>query len=75
MPIYDYRCTACGTRFEQLVWGEQQVTCPACSGPELERLMSLPARPASAGKQQDYSRLGPPTGGGCCGGACQSHSH
>jgi putative FmdB family regulatory protein len=75
MPIYDYRCTACGTRFEQLVRGEQQVTCPSCAGPELERLISLPARPATAGSQADYSRLGPPAGGGCCGGGCQSHSH
>jgi putative FmdB family regulatory protein len=74
MPIYDYRCTACDARFEQLVRGNQQVTCPQCSGRELERLISLPARPASGGKQADYSRLGPPPGG-CCGGGCQSHSH
>jgi putative FmdB family regulatory protein len=75
MPIYDYRCTACGTQFEQLVRGEQQAACPSCSGLELERLLSLPARPATGGKQPDYSRLGPPPGGGCCGGGCQSHSH
>ena len=75
MPIYDYRCIGCGTEFEQLVRGDQAVTCPRCSGASLERLVSLPARPASASKQPDYSRLGPPPGGGCCGGGCQSHSH
>jgi putative FmdB family regulatory protein len=75
MPIYDYRCTGCGAEFEQLVRGEQQVTCPQCSNSSLERLMSLPARPASGGRLPDYSRLGPPPGGGCCGGGCQSHSH
>jgi putative FmdB family regulatory protein len=76
MPIYDYRCGGCGARFELLVRGEQQVTCPQCSGDNLERLMSLTARPATGGKPADYSRLGPPAGGGgCCGGGCGSHSH
>jgi putative FmdB family regulatory protein len=75
MPIYDYRCTGCGAEFEQLVRGDQEVTCPRCSNTSLERLVSLPARPVSGGKQPDYSRLGPPPGGGCCGGGCQSHSH
>ncbi|HZI75147.1 MAG TPA: FmdB family zinc ribbon protein, partial [Gemmatimonadales bacterium] len=75
MPIYDYRCATCSHRFEQLVRGSQAVTCPQCSGRNLERLISLPARPSSGGRQPDYSRLGPPSGGGCCGGSCQSHSH
>jgi putative FmdB family regulatory protein len=75
MPIYDYRCLKCDTRFEQLVRGQDAVACPHCTGSELERLMSLPARPASTGADPDYSRLGPPRGGGCCGGACQSHPH
>jgi putative FmdB family regulatory protein len=75
MPIYDYRCAGCGVQFELLVRREQQVTCPHCSGAELERLISLPARPPAGGRQPDYNRLGPPPTGGCCGGGCQSHSH
>lgn len=75
MPIYNYRCTACGTEFERLVRSETRVSCPECNGRRLERLMSLTARPAGAGKPADYSRLGPPPGGGCCGGACHSHQH
>jgi putative FmdB family regulatory protein len=77
MPIYSYRCTACEAEFEQLVRAETKVACPDCKGRKLERLMSLPARPASAGKfaAPDLSRLGPPAGGGCCGGACHTHPH
>ena len=75
MPIYTYRCDACGTEFEQLVRGDSRVACPGCKGRKLERLMSLTARPPSAGKPADYSRLGPPPGGGCCGGGCHSHTH
>ena len=75
MPIYNYRCTACGTEFERLVRSETRVSCPECNGRRLERLMSLTARAAGAGKPADFSRLGPPPGGGCCGGACHSHQH
>jgi putative FmdB family regulatory protein len=75
MPIFDYKCGGCGAQFEQLVRGDQQVSCPQCAGQDLQRLMSLTARPATGGKPADYSRLGPPPGGGCCGGGCGSHSH
>jgi putative FmdB family regulatory protein len=74
MPIYDYHCRGCNAEFEQLVRGEQAVSCPHCAGHDLDRLMSLPARPPTSSGPADYSRLGPPSGG-CCGGACQSHSH
>jgi putative FmdB family regulatory protein len=79
MPIYTYRCTACSAEFDRLVRSETTVTCPECKGRKLERLMSLTARPASSGKQADatlgksLSRLGPPPGGGCCGGSCHTH--
>ena len=77
MPIYTYRCAACGAEFEQLVRSETRVACPGCQGRKLDRLMSLTARPASAGRaaSPDVSRLGPPAGGGCCGGGCHTHSH
>jgi putative FmdB family regulatory protein len=76
MPIYNYRCTNCGTEFERLVRSDTQVACPDCQGERLERLMSLTARPAGRGQAPaDYSRLGPPPGSGCCGGACHSHKH
>ncbi|HEY8258198.1 MAG TPA: zinc ribbon domain-containing protein [Gemmatimonadales bacterium] len=75
MPIYTYRCPACDTQFERLVRGQTVVACPSCDSRKLERLMSLTAPPASAGKPADLSRLGPPPGGGCCGGSCHNHTH
>jgi len=75
MPIYTYRCAACDTEFERLVRSDSKVSCPGCESQKLERLMSLPARPSGSGKPADFSRLGPPAGGGCCGGSCHSHSH
>jgi putative FmdB family regulatory protein len=41
MPSYDYRCTACGERFEitRSISDRSAVTCPACSA-EASRVFS-----------------------------------
>lgn len=42
MPIYEYQCTKCGCRVEEMqkITDESLQTCPSCKGP-LRRLMSL----------------------------------
>ncbi len=60
MPLYEYRCQCCGERFERLVRaavrdgvdgqqrGEQEIACPRCQAPQVERLFSAFARGAAA---------------------------
>ncbi len=47
MPIYEYRCEACGERFDKLFTSLRQVppeiTCPTCHSPNVHRLLSMPA--------------------------------
>lgn len=43
MPIYEYRCRACGRQFEALVLKSTTPACSACSSEDLERLLSVPA--------------------------------
>jgi len=44
MPIFDYHCADCGHEFEKLVLrSTASVSCPACGGTELEKLISMPA--------------------------------
>jgi putative FmdB family regulatory protein len=46
MPLYDFRCAACGTVFEHrlpLAALGQPVPCPTCGVPTAERLVSRPA--------------------------------
>ena len=44
MPTYDYRCTACGARFEawQKFTDEPIRVCPTCAGPA-QRVIHAPA--------------------------------
>lgn len=42
MPIYEYVCRACGSRFEALVriGKEGDVRCEACQSPDVRKLLS-----------------------------------
>ena len=42
MPIFEYRCEACGHEFETLVLGKTAPECPSCQSQDLKRLLSLP---------------------------------
>jgi putative FmdB family regulatory protein len=43
MPIYEYRCTSCDTRFEELVSASAKAgpPCPSCGAENPERLFSM----------------------------------
>lgn len=66
MPIYEFRCRACGRAFERLVHGPQAVTCPDCASADVTRLLSLFGVRSGAGPVASVA------GGGCgCGrGGC-----
>jgi len=40
MPLFDFRCRACGEEFEALVRPPVEPACPACAATDLERLLS-----------------------------------
>lgn len=64
MPVFEFRCRACGQRFEDLLsWREVEegkVRCPRCGSERVERLLSSFA---VAGRQQS-------SGGAVCGPFC-----
>ena len=68
MPIYEFRCEACGQVFEHLAMssGDQlSAQCPHCQGQELSRVMS-----ACAAQVSDS----PSAGGGMTGASVQNRS-
>ncbi|HEY3614319.1 MAG TPA: zinc ribbon domain-containing protein [Gaiellales bacterium] len=73
MPIYEYACRSCEHRFEELVssYGTL-VACPQCTSGEVEKLLStFTARTAGPAPALSAPAMRPPSGGGCCGGACR----
>jgi len=42
MPIYEYKCTNCGYKFDELqkITDEPLCVCPKCQQPHLEKLVS-----------------------------------
>jgi putative FmdB family regulatory protein len=70
MPLYDFTCVNCGTKFESLVRREADVAsvgCPECHGPRVRRELSLPAPPVSGPEPVAADcGVGPPCGAPWC---------
>ena len=45
VPIYDFECTKCGARFEELVRAGQAAPCPQCKSSEVQRRYSQIGEP------------------------------
>lgn len=63
MPVYEFECEACGSRFEELAPSDtRSLTCPECGSESTRRLMSpvSPAgrQPRGAAVRSDESRRG-----------------
>ncbi|MBM3120098.1 MAG: zinc ribbon domain-containing protein [Chloroflexi bacterium] len=46
MPVYEYKCQACGRVFELLVHsfhGSENPKCPGCDSHKLDRMLSAPS--------------------------------
>jgi putative FmdB family regulatory protein len=69
VPIYEYACGDCGSRFERYVraWGEA-ATCPKCQSQAVEKQLSTFAMARGRGDGGDHGAGR--AGGACCGGSC-----
>jgi putative FmdB family regulatory protein len=66
MPIYEYSCDDCGSKFEKLVRGaETQVACPKCGEKHVKQELSTFAAHANGRSAE------PQMGGGCGAGMCR----
>ena len=70
MPLYDFACDDCGTKFERLVRKEAEIAtvhCPKCGGEHVGRELSLPAAPLSSTQSLPSAcGVGPPCGASWC---------
>ena len=73
MPIYEYACNGCGSRFEKLVRRfAEPVSCPSCASEAVDKQLSVFAVGASSATSAADAGCGAPLcGAGACGsGAC-----
>ena len=70
MPIYEYVCEQCETRFEKIVLNKQQeIACPKCASKKASIQLSVFAT-ANGGNGTPKSFAPSGGGGSCCGGGC-----
>jgi putative FmdB family regulatory protein len=74
MPLYVYVCPRCQHRFEELVFGAEEVRCPECRSADAERQLSTfavhgaPAAPECENRPfGGCGSCGDPRGPGACG--------
>jgi len=80
MPMYEFRCAACGDDFEELVRSDdERVECPSCGGADVCKKMSTFAHRSGGGGGGGASSASSGGGGhscgGCGGGHCGSCGH
>jgi putative FmdB family regulatory protein len=70
MPIYEYRCEDCGTKFEKLVRRTSDVPeigCPSCGEKHLQQEHSTFAAPGSKSAEMPSCPSGRCSNPGLCG--------
>ena len=72
MPIYEYSCSDCGTRFEKLVRASDPTgpQCPQCGTAHIEQELSTFA--AHGGGRKEAAPMMTGGGGGCPAGMCRT---
>ena len=77
MPIYEYICDDCETRFEKIVVNKQQeIACPKCASKKASIQLSVFATANGSGNGASAKPSSGFSGGGgsCCGGGgCGCH--
>ena len=71
MPVFEYVCKCCDSKFETLVMNsDEQINCCGCGSKDLEKQFSSFAPNSDSGSFGSDTSDIPSGGGGCCGGGC-----
>lgn len=74
MPLYEYYCAECRSKFEALrpmSKADTEIQCKSCESMRTSRVLSLfAAHTKSEGSSNFSPTFSGNTGGGCCGGHC-----
>jgi putative FmdB family regulatory protein len=74
MPLYEYYCAECQTKFDArrpMSEADAVIECKHCHSPRTSRVISLFATIGST--KSNGQTMAESFGGGCCGGSCGCH--
>jgi putative FmdB family regulatory protein len=71
MPLYEFACQSCEHTFEELVFADEEVTCPKCRGANIEKLLSVPGPGKVSAGSLPMSACGDPSLPPCGAPWCQ----
>lgn len=77
MPIFEYRCQSCNSKFEILhksISNPEEIICPKCNSAENQKLLSTFSASgfssSASGCESGNCGIEPSYGGGCSSGMC-----
>ena len=77
MPIFEYKCSKCSSKFELLVKNnDEEILCPECSSSQVKKLFSAFSASTGSVNYSDNScatgncNVDIPSSGGCASGMC-----
>ena len=77
MPMYEYICSDCSFKFEELVFGgDKKISCPECESNNVKKVFSSFATINSSNDASDPTCVTPSCGfnaGACGSGRCGSN--
>ena len=56
MPIYEYKCLACGHGFEKIVKLNETPNCPQCDSSDLEKQFTVAAVSTSKSRSKSFQQ-------------------
>ena len=56
MPIYEYKCLACGHLFEKIVKLNESPNCPQCNAAELEKQFTVAAVSTTRSREKSFQK-------------------
>jgi len=56
MPIYEYKCLACGNHFEKIVKLNESPNCSECDSGELEKQFTMAAVSTSRSREKSFQK-------------------
>ena len=75
MPLFEFVCKKCGTKFEQMVFSinKEEIECPNCKSKEIEKQFSTFSAGSAHSHKVMSSSCQEKKRSGCCNGCCGHH--